>query len=67
MPEGVYMTQKEIDRVEVLSQVKDKRLNQGQAAEFLNLSLRQMQRLYRLYQERGALAIASKKRGRSKQ
>jgi hypothetical protein len=64
MPEGVYMTQKELDRVEVLSRVKDKRLNQRQASESLHLSLRQLQRLYKLYQEKGALALASKKRGK---
>lgn len=65
MPEGVYMTQKELDRVEVLSRVKDKRLNQRQASELLHLSLRQLQRLYKLYQDKGVLALASKKRGKT--
>jgi hypothetical protein len=65
MPEGVYMTQKELDRTEVLSKVKDKRLNQRQASEALHLSLRQLQRLYKLYLEKRTLALASKKRGKS--
>lgn len=64
MPEGVYMTQKEIERVEIFSRVKEKRLNQRQAAEKLGISLRQVQRLYKLYQEKGAFALASKKRGK---
>lgn len=64
MAEGVYMTQKELNRAEVLSKVKDKRLTQRKAAEQLNVSLRQLQRLYKLYRENGALALASQKRGR---
>lgn len=65
MTEGVYMTEKELNRAEVLAKVKDKRLNQRQASEILHLSLRQVQRLYKLYQEKGAWALTSKKRGKA--
>ena len=64
MIEGVYMTQKETKRIEVLTKVNQKKLTQSQAAIELNLSLRQVQRLCRLYYEDGTLALASKKRGR---
>lgn len=64
MTQGVYMTEKELNRVEVLSKVKDKRLKQRQAAEILRVSLRQLQRLYKKYREGGAAAIVSKKRGK---
>jgi transposase len=64
MAEGVYMTQKELNRAEVLAKVEDKRLTQRKAAEQLNLSLRQVQRLIKLYRIKGAVALASQKRGR---
>lgn len=64
MCEGVYMTKKELGRAEVLSRVKEKRMTQRQAATQLCLSLRQLQRQYKLYCEEGVLALASKKRGR---
>ncbi len=65
MAQGVYMTQKELNRAEILSKVKDKRLKQRQAAEKLKLSLRQLQRLYKDYLMHGAKALASKKRGKA--
>src|SRR5260221_1601643 len=65
MTDGGYMTQKVLNRVEVLARVKDKRLNQRQASEILHLSLRQVQRLYKLYQVKGPVALASKKRGKT--
>lgn len=65
MAQGVYMTQKALYRAEILTKVKDKRLNQRQAAEKVKLSLRQLQRLYKEYLEHGAIALASKKRGKA--
>jgi hypothetical protein len=64
MAKGVYMTQKELNRAEVLARVKDKRLSQRMAAELLHLSLRQTQRLYANYKNNGAAALASQKRGK---
>ena len=65
MNEGVYMTQKELDRVKVLMKVSEKKLKQTQAAIELNLSLRQVQRLCKLYKTQGIAAIASKKGGKA--
>jgi transposase len=65
MPEGGYMTEKELNRVDVLSKVKDNRLNQRKAAEVLSISVRQLQRLYKEYLKEGPLALASKKRGKT--
>lgn len=64
MAEGVYMTQKELNRAEILARVKDKRLTQRKAAEQLHLSLRQVQRLCLEYKNKGIAALASKKRGK---
>lgn len=61
--EGGYMTKKEINRTEVFLRVKNKQLSQVQAAEELNLSVRQMQRLYREFKKHGVRALVSKKRG----
>lgn len=64
MEKGVYMTQKELNRVEVLIKISKKQLTQNQAATELGLCLRQVQRLYRVYKTQGIAALASKKRGK---
>ena len=61
--EGVYMTQKELNRTEIFLNVKNKKLNQVQAAKELKLSVRQTQRLYKKFKKNGARALVSKKRG----
>lgn len=63
MTEGVYMTEKDIRRLEVFSKVKSKQLTQTLAAKMLNISVRQVQRLYRGFKNDGAKALVSKKRG----
>ena len=64
MTQGVYMTQKELHRVEILSKVSEKIIKQPKAAKILNISVRQLQRLLKEYKKHGAQAIASKKRGK---
>jgi transposase len=64
MTEGVYMTAKEFNRVDVFLKIKSKQLTQIQAAKELNLSIRHIQRLYHQYKKDGAKALTSKKRGR---
>jgi transposase len=64
MIEGVYMTTKELSRAEVFLKIKNKQLSQTQAAQELNLSLRQIQRVYRQYKTEGVKALSSKKRGK---
>lgn len=63
MSEGVYMTEAELSRAEVFVLISQKRITQSKAAEALNLSLRQIERLYSIFKKYGIKALASKKRG----
>jgi transposase len=65
MNEGVYMTEREINRTEIFLKIKNKQLTQVSAAKELNLSIRHVQRLYRLFKRSGVKALASKKRSKS--
>ena len=58
------MSAKELDRLEVLSRVVERRLMARQAAEQLGLSLRQVERLCRALRADGAAGLVSRKRGR---
>ena len=58
------MSAKELDRLEVLGRVIERRLTQRQAAEQLGLSLRQVERLCRALRVGGAGGLVSRKRGR---
>jgi transposase len=58
------MSAKELDRLEVLGRVIERRLTQRQAAEQLGLSLRQVERLCRTLRADGAGGLVSRKRGR---
>ena len=64
MAQGVFMTQIELDRAEILAQVRDKRLTQQKAAEKLNITLRHLERLFQAFRKHGPQALASKKRGK---
>ena len=57
------MSQIELTRLEVIQRVKRKTLRQRQAAELLALSVRQVKRLCKSYQARGAEALISQRRG----
>jgi transposase len=57
------MSQRELTRLEVIQRVKRKTLKQGQAAELLSLSVRQVKRLCKAYQVSGAAGLISKRRG----
>lgn len=65
MNEGICMTQKEINRTEVFLRIKNKQLTQVMAAKELNLSIRHVQRLYKLFKKNGMKALVSKKRNMS--
>lgn len=65
MAQGVFMTEKELYRAEILAKVRDKRLTQEKAAEKLNVTLRHLERLYQAFRKHGAQALASKKRGKA--
>ena len=57
------MSQREAQRLAVLHGVKDKTLSQAQAAQQLDLSVRQIKRLCRRLREQGASGLISKRRG----
>jgi transposase len=58
------MSQKEVHRFEVIKRVLDGGFDQGQAAQLLSLSKRQVKRLCRSVRERGPQGLISRKRGR---
>lgn len=66
MPVGlIVMSERELNRIEVLSQVTQGRMTASSAADVLNLSRRQVQRLLKTFQSNGAAAIRHKARGRT--
>ena len=65
MDGDIVMSKKELSRLEVIQAVKGLRLTQGEAAERLKLSIRQVKRLCRRYRQEGARGLISKRRGRS--
>ena len=60
----VVMSERELNRVEVLAQVDDRRLSVDNAANMLNLTRRQLFRLLKRYRQDGASAIRHKARGK---
>lgn len=60
----VVMSERELNRVEVLAQVDDGRLTVDNAANMLALTRRQVFRLLKLYRQDGASAIRHKARGK---
>ena len=58
------MSAEELDRLEVLGRVVERRWTQRRAAEQLGLSLRQVERLCRALRQRGAAGLVSRRRGR---
>ena len=63
MKRYIIMSNKELDRLEVIQKVHDRRLKQKEAAIQLNLSLRQIKRLCKGYRQNGPEGLISKKRG----
>ena len=60
----VTMTDRELYRLGIIQRVFDRALLQRDTADILELSVRQVQRLVRLYRTDGATAFASSRRGR---
>jgi len=58
-----FMSDKELSRLEILRDLASGRLTTPAAAQLLGLERRQVQRLAKAYQEQGATALISKKRG----
>jgi hypothetical protein len=60
----ITMSKKEINKLEVMQKMSEKRINQKEAADILKLSTRQIKRLWKAYQKEGAKGIVSKRRGK---
>lgn len=58
------MSAKELKKLELIQSVCDKRIRQIDAAQALNRSRRQIQRLVNLFREFGSQGLVSKKRTR---
>jgi transposase len=58
------MSTKELNRLEIIQRVDEKRMKQKAAAEQLGISERQVKRLLRKYRQNGANGLVSKRRGK---
>lgn len=67
MTEHVTLSRKELDRLQIMNRIAERRLTRQRAGELLGLCERQARRLYAAFQERGAEGLASAKRGRPSQ
>jgi len=61
----VMMSERELNRIEVLAQIDDGRLTVQNGANMLDLTTRQMFRLLKRYRTEGASAICHKARGKT--
>ena len=64
MDKLLLMSTQEINRLEVMRQLPDKRITQKEAAKILSLSERQVKRLWKRYREKGADGLVSRRRGK---
>ena len=64
MDELLYMSNKELSRLDVMKKLDEKRMRQQEAATMLGISTRQVKRLLRAYRLQGAKGLVSKRRGR---
>ncbi len=62
--ELVTMSKAEMNCLEVMGQLEEKRMTQRAAAEILGMSIRQVRRLLRAYRREGAAGLVSKQRGK---
>ena len=62
--ELVTLNMRELDRLKVIQAVVDRMLKPGRAAERLQLTTRQIERLVLRYRQSGAAGIVSRARGR---
>jgi transposase len=61
--ELVTMSAKEVDRLEVIRRVLERRLKRVKAAQILGITARQVRRLCDAYERDGAAGLVSKRRG----
>jgi transposase len=58
------MSEKEIKKTEIMSQLAEKQITQRMAAEHLGISVRQVKRLWNKYQKHGAEGLINQSRGK---
>jgi transposase len=58
------MSAKEVNRLEIMQRLNEKRMKQKMAAELLGISERQVKRLVRRYRQQGARGLVSQRRGK---
>jgi transposase len=58
------MSAKELNRLEVMQRLSEKRMSQKEAGRILDVSVRQIKRLLGAYRQKGAAGLVSKQRGR---
>ena len=63
MAETVVLTMGELDRLQVMTRIVERRLTRRKAAALLQLSERQVRRLYGAFRRGGASGLASRRRG----
>ena len=64
MPGPLTLSMQELDRLQVMTRIAERRLTRRRAAELLRLSERQVRRLYDAFATQGAASLASRRRGR---
>ncbi len=64
MADTVALTMGELDRLQIMTQLAERRLTRRRAGELLGLSERQVRRLVRAFKRGGAPALASRRRGK---
>jgi len=64
MPGPLTLSMKELDRLQVMARIAERRLTRRRAAELLGLSERHIRRLYDAFAADGASSLASRRRGR---
>ena len=64
MAETVGLTMGELDRLQLMTRIAERRLTRRRAAELLGLSERQVRRLSGAFAHAGAAGLASRRRGR---
>jgi transposase len=61
----LHMSNKELNRLEVMQKLEEKRMRQKEAAHILGVSVRHIKRLLKNYRREGAQGLVSKRRGRA--
>jgi transposase len=59
----MYMSREEVNKLEIMQQIRLKKLKQREAAAILGISERQVRRVWKRYSSNGAKGIVNKRRG----